>query len=190
MNVMSSKSGVFAVQEQEKGQSEGVPVVTEGIRIKDCRFCGRSHERRNCPAFGQISAYSKKKNHFVAKCPAKSKVSAVQERFYRSAAGVSGGREMVTLTVFKDDKSATGYEIPFVMDTGAECNLLPVDVYKQVSGDQHLNFLYARGKSAFILPNGEEHRIEGKATLFVSRQGRKHQIEVNVVKGSGYEPIL
>ena len=143
MKVMSSESGVFAVKEQEKGQSEGVPVVTEG-RIKDCRFCGRSHERRNCPAFGKICAYCKKKNHFVAKCPAKSKVSAVQERFYLSVAGVSGrGREMVTLTVFKDDKSATGYEIPFVMDTGAECNLLPVDVYKQVSGDQHLNFLYA-----------------------------------------------
>ena len=97
---------------------------------------------------------------------------------------------MVTLTVFKDDKSATGYEIPFLMDTGAECNLLPVDVYKQVSGDQHLNFLYARGKSSLILANGEEHPIEGKATLFASRKGRKHQIEVNVVKGGGYEPIL
>ena len=81
MNVMSSESGVFAVKEQEKGQSEGVPVVTEG-RIKDCRYCARSHERRNCPAFGQICASYTKKNHFVAKCPAKSKVSAVQERFY------------------------------------------------------------------------------------------------------------
>ena len=175
------------MKEQEKGQSEGVPAVIEG-RIKDCRFCGRSHERRNCPAFGQICAYW---YHFVAKCPAKSKVSAVQERFYSSVSGVSGrGREMVTLIVFKDDKSATGYEIPFLMDTGAECNLLPVDVYKQVSGDQHLNFLYARGKSALILANGEEHPIEGKATLFASRKSRKHQIEVNVVKGDGYETIL
>ena len=55
MKVMSSEYGVFAVKEQEKGQSEGVPVVTEGT-IKDFRFCGRSHERRNCPAFGQIFA--------------------------------------------------------------------------------------------------------------------------------------
>ena len=43
LKVMSSESGVFAVKEQEKGQSEDVPVVTEG-RIEDCRFCGRSHE--------------------------------------------------------------------------------------------------------------------------------------------------
>ena len=190
IKVMSSESGLFAVKEQGKGQSDGSPVVTES-RIKDCRFCGQSHERRNCPAFGQICAYCKKKNHFVAKCPVRTKVSAVRERFYLSVAGVSGGdREMVTLTVFKDAKSATGYEIAFLMDTGAQCNLLPVDVYKQVSGDQHLNFLYSRGKSALILANGEEHLIEGKATLFASRKGQKRQIEVNVVRGGGYEPIL
>ena len=75
----------------------------------------------------------------------------MQECFYLSVAGVSGGyREMVTLTVFKG-ASATGYEIAFLMDTGAQFNLLPVDVYKHVSGDQHLNFLYAQGKSALIL---------------------------------------
>ena len=113
IKVMSSESGLFAVKEQGKGQSDWSPVVTKS-RIKDCRFCGRSHERRNCPAFGQISAYCKKKNHFVAKCPAETKVSAVQERFYLSVAGVSGGdRDMVTLTVFKDAKSTTGYEIAF-----------------------------------------------------------------------------
>ena len=190
IKVMSSESGLFAVKEQGKGQSDGSPVVTES-RIKDCRFCGWSHERRNCPAFGQICAYYKKKNHFVAKCPVKTNVSAVQECFYSSVAGVSGGdREMVTLTVFKDAKSATGYEIAFLMDTGAQCNLVPVDVYKQVSGDQHLNFLYSRGKSPLILANGEEHLIEGKATLFASRKGQKRQIEVNVVRGGGYEPIL
>ena len=194
IKVMSSESGLFAVKEQGKGQSDGSLCQSDGSpesRIKDCRFCGRSHERRNCPAFGQICAYCKKKNHFVAKCPVKTKVSAVQERFYLSVAGVGGGdREMVTLTVFKDAKSATGYEIAFLMDTGAQCNLLPVDVYKQVSGDQHLNFLYSRGKSALILANGEEHPIEGKATLFASRKGQKCQIEVNVGRGGGCEPIL
>lgn len=59
-----------------------------------------------------MCAYCNRKSHFVAKCPAKSKVSAVQEGFHLSVAGVSGGdHDMVTLTVFKDGKSATGYEI-------------------------------------------------------------------------------
>lgn len=76
------------------------------------------------------------------------------------------------------------------MDTGAECNLLPLDVYKRVTGDQHLNYLNARGKSVLVLANGDEQPIEGKATVYVSRKGDAHKIEVNVVRGHGYEPIL
>ena len=76
------------------------------------------------------------------------------------------------------------------MDTGAECNLLPLDVYKKVTGDLHLNFLNARGKSILVLANGDEQPIEGKATVYVSRKGNAHKIEVNVVRGHGYEPIL
>ena len=115
MKVMSAESGLSAVKEKEKEQSENVPSVSSGW-IKDCRFCGRKHERRSCPAFGQICAYCKKKNHFVAKCPSKSKVSTVQERFYLSAAGVgNGGREMVTLTVSKESKPLSGHDVSFLI---------------------------------------------------------------------------
>lgn len=102
--------------------------------------------------FGQICAYCKKRNHFAAKDPAKSKVSTIQERFYLSAAGVgSKGRKMVTLTVSKESKPLSGHDVSFLMDVGAECNLLPLDVYKKVTGDLHLNFLKVRGKSVLIL---------------------------------------
>ena len=190
MKVMSAELGLSAVKEKEKEQSENVPSVSSGW-IKDCRFCGRNHERRSCPAFGQICAYCKKRNHFVVKCPAKSKVSSVQERFYLSAAGVGNrGREMDTLTVSKESNPLSGHDVSFLMDTGAECNLLPLDVYKKVTGDLHLNFLNARGKSILVLANGDEQPIEGKATVYVSRKGNAHKIEVNVVRGHGYEPIL
>ena len=172
MKVMSAESGLSAVKEKEKEQSENAPPVSSGW-IKDCRFCGRNHERRSCPAFGQICAYCKKRNHFVAKCPAKTKVSTVQERFYLSAAGVGNrDREMVTLTVSKESKPLSGHDVSFLMDTGAECNLLPLDMYKKVTGDLHLNFLNARGKSVLVLANGDEQPIEGKATVCLPQ--RKH----------------
>ena len=121
MKVMSAESGLNAVKEKEKELSDCVPSVSDG-RIKDCRFCDRNHERRNCPTFEKVSAYCKKvkKNQFVTKCPAKSKVSTVQKRFYLSAAGVGNGvREMVTLAA----KVFTGHEVAFLLDTGAQCNL-------------------------------------------------------------------
>ena len=76
------------------------------------------------------------------------------------------------------------------MDTGAECNLLPLDVYKEVTGGLDLNFLDTQAKSVLILANGYEKPIEGKATLYVTRKGNTHKIQVSVVKSRGYEPIL
>ena len=141
---MTVESGLNAVKQKEKEQSDDTPFMNDN-RIRNCRFCGRNHERRCCPAFGQACAYCKKKNHFEVKCPAKSKVSTstVQERFYLSTAGVASGegREMVILSVSKDAESMTSHEVAFLMGTGAECNLLPLDVYKGVTGDLELNFL-------------------------------------------------
>ena len=111
-------------------------------------------------------------------------VDTVQERFYVSAASVGNrGREMVTLTVSKEPKPLSGHDVSFLMDTGAECNLLLLDVYKKVTGDLNLRFLNARGKSVLVLANGDEQSIEGKATVYVSRKGNTHKIEVNVVRG-------
>ena len=80
MKVMSAESGLNALKEKEKETEHfnSSSSVSNG-RIKDCRFCGRNHKRRNCPAFAQICNYCKKKNHFVAKCPTKNKISTVQE---------------------------------------------------------------------------------------------------------------
>lgn len=77
-------------------------------------------------------------------------MSTVQGKFYLSTAGVpsSEGREVVTLNVSKDADSMTGHEVAFLMDTGAECNILPLDVYKGVTGDLDLNSLDTRVKSA------------------------------------------
>ena len=42
--------------------------------IKDCRFCGKSHARRRCPAYGKRCAVCKQFNHF-----AKSKMCSVKK---------------------------------------------------------------------------------------------------------------
>ena len=97
---------------------------------------------------------------------------------------------MVTLAVSKEANALSSHKVAFLMDPGAECNILPLGVYKVVTGDQHVNLLNARGKSVLVLANGDEQPIEGKAKVYVSRNGRTHTIEVNVVKGSGCEPIL
>ena len=70
IKIMTVESGLNAVKQKEKEQSDDTPFMNDN-KIRNCRFCGRNHKRRNCPAFGQTCAYCKKKNHFVVKCPAK-----------------------------------------------------------------------------------------------------------------------
>ena len=78
---------------------------------------------------------------------------------------------MVTLTISKESKALSDHDVNFLIDTGAECSLLPLDVFKKVTGDLHLNFLNARGQSVLVLVNGDEQPIEGKATVNVCRKG-------------------
>ena len=79
IKVMSAESGLSAVKEKE--QSENVPSVSSGW-IKDCKFCGRNHERRSCPAFGKICAYCKKRNHFCCQVPSKKARCLLFKRCY------------------------------------------------------------------------------------------------------------
>ena len=39
----------------------------------DCRFCGKAHDKGQCPAYGKICNKCGRKNHFESKCQAKAK---------------------------------------------------------------------------------------------------------------------
>ena len=47
--------------------------------IKNCRFCGRSHNRGNCPAYGKECSNCLKSNHFAAVCRSRKVVKSIQE---------------------------------------------------------------------------------------------------------------
>ena len=45
--------------------------------IKNCRFCGRSHNRGNCPAYGKECSNCLKSNHFAAVCRSRKVVKSI-----------------------------------------------------------------------------------------------------------------
>ena len=136
--------------------------------MKDCKYCGRDHEKRKCPAYGQTCRNCNAANHFAAKYPNKNRICTVLEleKFHLGAARRAGqeGRDMVTLTLANGAEDVTGQEVTFLMDTGAECNVLPAPIYRKVTGDQSLQQLVRHGNSILILANGYElttHRGQG-----------------------------
>ena len=47
--------------------------------IKNCKFCGKNHEIKQCPAYGKMCSKCKKLNHFEAVCKSGKKVNSIEE---------------------------------------------------------------------------------------------------------------
>ena len=71
------------------------------------------------------------------------------------------------------------------MDTGSECDLLPLKVYKSITGDDTVEMLRKCNKS-IVSYTGERKQIAGKINLPV---WHKKTLTFNVVNGD-YQPIL
>ena len=74
------------------------------------------------------------------------------------------------------------------IDTGAQCNILPVDTYIKVTGDTHLKSVKPF-KKEIVSCTGERRSITGKVTLPRWHPGQKKLIKFNIIVSS-YRPIL
>ena len=110
----------------------------------NCNYCGSSHTKNKCPAFGKQCAYCKKKNHFASVCRSKLKsqhVNNLYENIHEETteatpsesylgdcrADYDANKWTVNLKLFKAN------EIVFKVDTGADVTVMNYKTYEQVS---------------------------------------------------------
>lgn len=119
-----------------------------------CSRCGKNHKKFQCPAFGKICAKCKKKNHFASMC--KSNIDSRKKKVNEIVNGESDSNEHLNLIIdsVKNSEvqvSEKGKEkqwlkrikvennlIEFKLDTGAEVNVLPLNIYKKLNIDKKL----------------------------------------------------
>lgn len=114
------------------------PVVKQKSqeRGRKCGKCNRRHEPRKCPAYQKICHKCKKKNHFAVCCKLKTSEGIEVE-------ASEGNSDFEILEVHPSRKSEewvisamiSGKEIQLKVDTGSQANLLPLSLYKKISGD-------------------------------------------------------
>ena len=104
-----------------------------GSTIKQkCGKCGYKHEPRKCPAFGKLCHNCKKKNHFSTVCKNK-KMHELQENDYDSDIFLDSVETDQNVKDWKVNMKICGKTVNMKLDTGAQCNVLPYHVYKQIS---------------------------------------------------------
>ena len=128
--------------------NEGKSEAVRPSRIANCRNCGFKHQPRQCPAYAKTCCKCGKRNHFAAVCrsilstrPNARQVNEVTNRTSSqsdpSALQVHsiGGRKKRNFVGSKMQSTLQvngTHTCTFKLDTGAEANILPFDLYKQV----------------------------------------------------------
>ena len=115
------------VTKNKPGKSVGQKAVTEQI----CGKCGYKHEPRKCPSFGKVCKNCNKRNHFAKKCKSK-KMHEVLENDSDSDIFLNSIETKDQLNDWTVNVKIQKKNIRVKLDTGAQCNVLPLHVYKHV----------------------------------------------------------
>ena len=76
---------LFQAKERVENNDEPMEVnrvntdMKKPYTIKNCKFCGKNHEIKKCPAYGKMCSKCKKLNHFAAVCKSGKKVNSIEE---------------------------------------------------------------------------------------------------------------
>ena len=155
---------------------------------QDCKYCGRQHGTRECPAYGQTCRKCGKKNHFQAKCRAAqlSNVHMNEEVFFVGLIGDRSSKAVITVDVGRPRPQS---RVQFQMDTGAECNVLSKKTNCTVTGDSQMKRVQCCSHKFIKTYTGERYQILGSVTLPVWRHGKQSNLAFNITEDD-FTPLL
>ena len=169
---------------------------TESDTAKECWNCGRQHGRQPkelCPAFGKSCDLCGKLNHFANKCRQKrsgstrNSVRAIGEPDevfpVREGATLLDDSQCVTL------KLDSGNYIRFQIDSGAQCNVLPLEMYKRATKDVQMNDV-TKCQSSILAFGGSRLTVVGEVRVRVWRDDYKCILICKLVDSDNIRPIL
>ena len=147
-----------------------------------CQSCGYRHKRGRCPAFGRTCNVCHKQNHFVRVCKATTKeVHTVSNTSTRDEQpffiGTIGSKQVGDKDWYVNFQ-INNCTIPFKIDTGAQCNVMPRNTC-----DEAGIVTSGSSRSKLVSYSGHEIKTIGKTDVVVLYQDRYHVMEVQVVEG-------
>ena len=156
-------------------------------KIDRCRNCGLQHGRDSCPARGRKCHKCHRMNHFAKLCRS-GQVSTIGKD-----EETSDGKQQYMIGTIKENGvvvsnnecfstfQVNGVVIKFKIDTGSQVNVLPWNIFKQMSKRPHLD----TAKIRLIGYTGDALSVVGRCELIV--QG--HLLEFYIVR-TNQSPIL
>ena len=147
LRVMTTRSATDTVTVHEL-HNESKSKAVHLSRFANCRNCGSKHRPRQCPAYGKTCYKGGKLYHFAAVCRSTLITRPNAKQVNEVTTGTTSQPDPSVLRVqslcgrkkrnFVGSKMQSALQVNgtytciFKLDTGAEANILPFDLYKQV----------------------------------------------------------
>ena len=174
-----------------------------GESTKECGNCGRIHEPNNCFARGKTCGNRGRLNHFAAVCrsgkrrdaKSDSSVKAIdQEANHGDDSDEIYVVSEIAVVTLDDTQLVTlclesGNYLRFQPDTGAQCNVIPVHLYKKAANDPDLKQIKPTN-SAISAYGGSKLLVLGQVTLRVWCDNVTYRLDCKLVDNKDIRPIL
>ena len=138
------------VSDQQEVNAVRQQASSDTVHENACMYCGRCHapQKELCPAFGKRCSSCMKMHHFTRAC------RSTQQRCVNRNVSIVDHDEadmlqedadihVITQTKIQNEIHCTArvntHEIRLKIDTGAKCNVLPLDLFKKVQKRETVN---------------------------------------------------
>ena len=193
MKVVDDSAKVSAVKSDQEQQQKTTETSADGRGLRECWNCGRKHEhykRELCPAFGKVCNKCHKPNHFAIKCRSKQPKKSVKaidegEEIYQTQISEINIDESQLVTL----KLESGNYLRFQVDTGAQCNVVPLELYRKATKDHELAHMMP-DRQKITAYGGAEIPVIGKVLLRVWRGDFRCRLDCKIVDKSNIRPLL
>ena len=167
---------------------------------KVCGRCGTLHDqtkRERCPAYGKTCLKCGKVSHFASKCRSKKRDpksdnkdipvsdNSESELFYA---------EMISAVDLDDSqlvnlKLESGHYLRFQPDTEAQCNVIPLNLYKKVTKDYCPECMTPLN-TQLAAYGGSKLSVVGQVRITVWRDDLKCKLDCKLVDSNTIRPLL
>ena len=192
----------FERTSRRKYQREETKPSRNVSKTQYCSRCGSNHAPKQCQAFGQTCHKCHGNNHFVKMCRSKNlntqmsetRVYEVRKEETTDNSSTEEGElfigEITTTTaknVLITNLKVNGKNVNFKIDTGAQCNVLPEEIF---DGIKQKPQLIATG-TKLTVHGGAQVPVKGKCVLEIEQTAdRKTEVEFFVVKAPNAKALI
>ena len=162
--------------------------VANQDKITNCKYCSYSHDRGACPAYSKTCNTCQKRGHFSTCCHSRkishkvSQISNVKQYEIESSSNSEASADEETLFIgavtdedlnslheeWTIDLVSNGTTINYKLDSGAQANILPYQLYKKLSRPPKLHTTNVK-LSAY---NGTEIPVKGSCIIQITLKNK------------------